>query len=640
MDCRKIALTKILEKIKGWKPLSHFTFTKDYCLAIGVIISSACLLSLILLMYQHKVSSEQHHYHLQSEAERLEQALIHIFEENRRVMTYIGQQIASHPSQDLKWIAHILKEANAFKSASMEDDITPSYFSWANAQGHIIVTGHAGVLPHPIDLSYRDYFKKCQHFPWMLQINPPGASTFRKTPSLPIGLGVTDKSGQFLGFIPVGLRVKSLLQLLKKTLINPKSDFIVCDHELNVTLYTGHDTMNPSLLKDLPLLNYPQGFLRKPLLHQNVAYAFYKKMRGYPCIILTGANQALAIKSFYTLVLPQISALFILALIMVFTLYAFQRRISSRLALLVEKTIHIAKGKIDSEVPLSSLQETKSLAEGLNQIVKCMHKKNLNEQKLLETLTSIEGSDKAGRKFIQKLQNEWNMSLDFIIKSSEILLHSHQGHFEVGMDFEKQEKLLENLHLSALSLKSLKASPLKESRVNLNTLLEESLLITLKFAIFHQVILKTQFQANLPYLKADPLHLQHIFVSLLCSAIELSPKGGTIKLSTAFNKDNVSLTIEDGGFGLESQDLSRIHPHLKEGTLNWETGYPCLSQEQIEELITMQGGYLKVKSQWGKGRIVTLTFPSYAENPSVENPTDKLPSNVYLLPKVALKKHD
>lgn len=640
MDCRKSTLTKILKTIKGFKPLNYFIFMKDYCLAIGVILGSACLLSLILLMYQHKVSSEQRYQHLQAEAERLEQALIHIFEENRRVMTYIGQQIASQPSQDLKWIAHILKEANAFKSASMEDDIAPAYFSWANAQGRIIVTGHAGVLPHPIDLSHRDYFKKCQHFPWMLQINPPGASTFRKTPSLPIGLGVTDKYGQFLGFIPVGLRVKSLLHLLKKTLINAETDFIVCDHELNVILYTGPDNINPSLLKGLPFFNYPQGFLRKPLFHQNVAYAFYKKMRGYPCIILTGVDQALATKSFYTLILPQISALFILALIMVFTFYAFQRRISSRLALLAEKTIHIAKGKIDGEITLSSLQETKGLAEGLNQIVKCMHKKNLNEQKLLETLTSIEESDKAGRKFIQKLQNEWNTSLDFIIKSSEILLNSHQGHIEVGMDFEKQEKLLENLHLSSLNLKFLKASPLKESVVNLNTLIEESLLITLKFAIFHQVTLKTQFQANLPFLKADPLHLQHIFVSLLCSAIELSPKGGTIKLSTAFNKDSVSLTIEDGGFGLESQDLSRLNPHLKGGTLNWETGYPCLSQEQIEELITMQGGCFKVKSQWGKGRIVTLTFTSHTENESLENPTGELPSNVYFLPKVALKKHD
>lgn len=108
--------------------------------------------------------------------------------------------------------------------------------------------------------------------------------------------------------------------------------------------------------------------------------------------------------------------------------------------------------------------------------------------------------------------------------------------------------------------------------------------------------MRINLQRNL--LKAAIYHI-------IRNAIEATPSGGQIKISTAEESENIVLSITDTGRGIHQENLERIFdPFFSTKELRFGMGLPLVRQIVAEHL-----GELKIMSDLGEGTTVKMIFP-------------------------------
>ncbi len=89
------------------------------------------------------------------------------------------------------------------------------------------------------------------------------------------------------------------------------------------------------------------------------------------------------------------------------------------------------------------------------------------------------------------------------------------------------------------------------------------------------------------------------------NAIEATPPGGFITISTAEESEHIVLSITDTGRGIHQENLERIFdPFFSTKELRFGMGLPLVRQIVVEHL-----GELKIVSDLGKGATVQMIFP-------------------------------
>ncbi len=108
--------------------------------------------------------------------------------------------------------------------------------------------------------------------------------------------------------------------------------------------------------------------------------------------------------------------------------------------------------------------------------------------------------------------------------------------------------------------------------------------------------MRINLQRNL--LKAAIFHV-------IRNAIEATPPGGQVIISTFEESENIVLTITDTGRGIHQENLERIFdPFFSTKELRFGMGLPLVRQIVAEHL-----GELKITSELGKGTTVKMIFP-------------------------------
>lgn len=107
--------------------------------------------------------------------------------------------------------------------------------------------------------------------------------------------------------------------------------------------------------------------------------------------------------------------------------------------------------------------------------------------------------------------------------------------------------------------------------------------------------------------------------NLLRNAIEATPEGGRITVSTSEDTDNVVLTVSDTGSGIPAGVIDRVFdPFFSTKTHRFGMGLPM-----IKQIVSEHMGKIEVKSEVGKGTLFTLFFPErWSEKGGSENRTE------------------
>ena len=111
------------------------------------------------------------------------------------------------------------------------------------------------------------------------------------------------------------------------------------------------------------------------------------------------------------------------------------------------------------------------------------------------------------------------------------------------------------------------------------------------------------------YINADYNRLKQVFINLIKNSVESIPKGkkGVIKLNMSIKKDNIIISIEDNGSGMNKKTIDRIGEAFFT-TKDKGTG---LGVKLCTEIIEQHNGTIKYSSKEGKGTIVTVKIPKY-----------------------------
>jgi PAS domain S-box-containing protein len=175
--------------------------------------------------------------------------------------------------------------------------------------------------------------------------------------------------------------------------------------------------------------------------------------------------------------------------------------------------------------------------------------------------------------------------------------------------------LSETVRLSELLRKMLSFSkPDQEEKqaVDLNTVLDEILLLHEKQLQENDIKIKTFFAEALPQISASKNQLRQVFLNLVANARDAMPAGGTLRVTTAADSESVRIEIADTGSGIKQEHLKKIFDSFF--TTKDSIKGVGLGLSVCYGFIKDHGGDIQVKSKVDSGTTFTITFPIRQES--------------------------
>ncbi|MCW8985452.1 MAG: HAMP domain-containing histidine kinase [Thermoanaerobaculales bacterium] len=182
----------------------------------------------------------------------------------------------------------------------------------------------------------------------------------------------------------------------------------------------------------------------------------------------------------------------------------------------------------------------------------------------------------------------------------------------LGIAYENAAKL-RNLVDDLVDLAALEtgAAQIELAPAAANTMVETVQSDLLPIAGEKGVELTAELVAGLPEVTVDKGRLQNVLRRLLDNALRFTPEGGSVRLRTRQDQDDVMIEVVDSGVGIPAdrvtdafQAFVQLHRQPGENREGYGLGLP-LCRRMVEAV----GGTLELTSIEGKGTTVTVRLP-------------------------------
>ena len=154
----------------------------------------------------------------------------------------------------------------------------------------------------------------------------------------------------------------------------------------------------------------------------------------------------------------------------------------------------------------------------------------------------------------------------------------------------------------------------QRTMVEINRLAREVLRMVENDLHVHGVSISTEFEEDIPLVRADPIQLQQVILNLVRNAIDAIAIGPTnikaIRLITTYDgKSVVSIYVQDTGPGITTENETQIFdPFFTTKTSGMGLGL-SISRRIIED----HGGDLRLTETSSKGCTFEITLPTSSE---------------------------
>ncbi|MEW6207015.1 MAG: HAMP domain-containing sensor histidine kinase [Acidobacteriota bacterium] len=124
--------------------------------------------------------------------------------------------------------------------------------------------------------------------------------------------------------------------------------------------------------------------------------------------------------------------------------------------------------------------------------------------------------------------------------------------------------------------------------------------------------MEKEIEENLPLVAADRAALGRAIQNLLSNAIKYSGENRWIKIRAAHRGEEVTITIEDRGIGIDAADLPHVFEpfHRGRAPLAAQIHGNGLGLSLVRHIVTAHGGKISVESKAGAGSSFTLRLPA------------------------------
>jgi PAS domain S-box-containing protein len=150
----------------------------------------------------------------------------------------------------------------------------------------------------------------------------------------------------------------------------------------------------------------------------------------------------------------------------------------------------------------------------------------------------------------------------------------------------------------------------ERSPVNLNTILDEILLLHKKQLWEHTININATFDEALDRVYASKNQLRQVFLNIISNAKDAMPDGGTLTVTTASDTEHVRVLISDTGCGIQEKHLDMIFETFFTTKTDSVKGVG-LGLSVCYGFIKDHGGDMLVESEPGQGTTFTIILPVY-----------------------------
>jgi two-component system, cell cycle sensor histidine kinase PleC len=229
-------------------------------------------------------------------------------------------------------------------------------------------------------------------------------------------------------------------------------------------------------------------------------------------------------------------------------------------------------------------------------------------------------ASKVKSEFIANMSHELRTPLNTVIGFAKLLGEHEKRHLKDAEIVEYADLIRDAAtHLLAVINDILDISKMQSGRFTLDTReveIEEVLQVSLasfrSAALEVGVLLKDQFDPNLPPIKGDPEKLRQIFSNLISNAVKFTPPGGMVTVEARGTADDgMLINVRDTGVGMTKEEIAvALTPFAQvDATLSrWREG-TGLGLPIAKALVQLHGGRLEVRSAKALGTEVIVTLP-------------------------------
>lgn len=593
------------------------TLSRDYFIFAAIVAVVIISISTGRTIQTYNNLNHDRELRYESESKKISDQLEESFNYLENFMRLIANDISRLNDPTPERIAPYLE-----RSWPRIKDNDTNYFAWSvldfsNPQGKILASSISGVLEEEVMLpKNRAWVKGGAKQPGKLIFSAPDIGVLTNQYILPVGFGIKDRFGRYIGAISISFNINSLTRKVE-TPIRKETSFIILDKDKHIISQSSGnkkkfsdsffaDKLAP---QDMPAT---EGKLDKPLKMGDISYSYYKKMANYPFIILVGDNAYYQSKETNRLLSPRIEQSIILGIFFLGLLYVFQRKIIQPVVALSDAAKKLSKGDTNFEMPKTDIHEYQVLSQQLGNIKEII-------SRLTEAQANLEEALKAKSNFLSNMSHEFRTPLNAVIGFSETIKKKIFG--EIGN--EKYSEYIEDIndqgqYLLKLIEDILDASKLESGKLELyeepfsfNRLIKDAVKTVAQRAEAKRIQLIPEMSDDLPYIKADKTKIKQVLLNLLSNAIKFTAEKGRVYIRAYVAVDFI-LEVQDTGIGIAKEDLKKISQRFSqvENIYTRKNRGSGLGMSISKDIIELHGGKLTIESEPNVGTKITIRLPA------------------------------
>lgn len=529
------------------------SLSRDFALLSVAIFTVLFFMSMWVTYTTYTKHTQKIATDLKTEANRVEMTLASEMERASYLLTALGRQIVVNNARDLVELAQILKAYDAKQQIY-------AVFNWVSVDQKVLVSSNRGILEKPVDISDRDFVKKAFVEPWKMHIGRPIEGRVSGRWVIPVGMGLTDYTGKFIGTILISLDINELTEHISTLVKRDGISFAIISKTLIPLTQVSDD--NNFLANNFPaqkLVNIdyaknPSGLISQGnMLWGGGSYNFYSVSDMYPYIILMGYDNRYEDDTVRNMLWSRLLQMMAIAIFFILFLIIVRNRLITPMMDVTDAIAQVARGNTNVKLPTGGPLEMNALAIQVNRVKEYIDESKRIDDELRNKIFTL----KKNREEFEVSKHSKSEFLAYICQAMRSPMNKMLGYAQVMKDQiygpienKKYRQYAQDIYTGCnhviaqlddvLELARAEAhyTILREEVVDVGAIIKHASQMLADRMQSANITLKITLLDNAPMLYADEFRMQQIISNILLFFIEHEVKDAEIDFTVKLAQDN------------------------------------------------------------------------------------------------------